>query len=85
MPLAPVRAGAICLIIELLLCLSPIPFSWIFAVPFALAVLVISIICMAREKIASGVMLLLGSFIGAPICYLISWPFMLLLGRAAAN
>ena len=82
---APVNAGMGTLVVTWICLLLPIPgVSIVLASLFSFITLIISIICMAKNNVSAGVMLLLGNLIGGLIFYFLGLGVMILLGAQLA-
>ena len=70
-PRAPIKAMWICLIVSWVLLILPIPATVFLAIPFVIASIILAVMCMMRYQTMHGLFGLLGTFVIAPILYLI--------------
>lgn len=81
---APVKAAFICLLLAWAMAILPIPFiSMGGMVVFNITAFVLAIICMTKNAVKSGGLVLAGAIFGTPIMYFIGYALIGLFGASA--
>jgi len=81
---APVKAAFICLLLAWTMALLPIPFiSMGGMVVFNIIAFILAIICMAKDAVKKGGLVLAGTIIGTPIMYFMGYALVGLFGASA--
>lgn len=81
---APVKAAFICLVLAWAMAILPIPFiSMGGMIVFNIIAFILAIICMTRNAVKSGGLVLAGVIIGTPIMYFMGYALIGLLGASA--
>lgn len=69
---APVKAAFICLFLAWAMAILPIPFvSWWGMFTFNIIAFVLAIICMSKNAVKNGGMVLAGTIVGTPVMYFV--------------
>lgn len=69
---APVKAAFICLFLAWAMAILPIPFvSWWGMFTFNIIAFILAIICMSKNAVKNGSMVLAGTIVGTPIMYFV--------------
>lgn len=81
---APVKAAFICLLLAWAMAILPIPFiSMGGMIVFNIIAFILAIICMTRNAVKSGGLVLAGTIIGTPIMYFMGYALIGLFGASA--
>ncbi|MHB0925345.1 MAG: hypothetical protein ACYC1F_02425 [Gallionellaceae bacterium] len=83
---APIKAAFICLFLAWAMAILPIPFvSWWGMFTFNIIAFILAIICMSKNAVKNGGLVLAGTIVGTPVMYFIGLAVMGMIGASALS